>query len=151
MEIINKNNLKTSEFIEEAFNFWYKDNGHIRTPFPDYIQQKLKVESTEKFYNWLNNLKEEAKDELNEEALAEKFEEILFSSATQMVVTEDERISILFPFLPRIGDVLKDNDKVQNTIMDRHIKKDKDTKFLHLSCLNKVTNKKWETSFELPL
>lgn len=151
MEMIGKNNLETSEFIEEVFRFWYNDNNHIRTPFPSYIQQKLKIEATEKFYNWVNNLKKEAKDELNEEAIAEKFEEVLFSLASQMVQTEDERISILFPFLPRINDVLKDKDQAQNTVIDRHIKKEKDISFLHLMCVNKETDKKWETSIELPM
>src|SRR5690554_1461334 len=144
MEMIGKNNLETSEFIEEVFHFWYNDNGHIRTPFPTYIQQKLKVEATEKFYSWVNNLKPEAKDELNEEAIAEKFEEVLFSLASQMVQTEDERISILFPFLPRINDILKDKDQAQNTVIDRHIKKEKDISFLHLMCVNKETDQKWE-------
>lgn len=151
MEIINKNNLETSEFIEAVFNFWYKDNGHIRTPFPNYIQQKLRIVATEKFHFWLNNLKKEAKDELNDEAIAEKFEELLFSSATQMVQTEDEKISILYPFLPRVNDILNDENQVQNTVIDRQIKKEEDSSYLYLFCLNKKTNEKWERAIELPM
>ena len=40
--------------------------------------------------------------ELNDEAIAEKFEEIIFEAALPMILTEDERISILYPFLPRL-------------------------------------------------
>jgi hypothetical protein len=150
MNIIDNNTLATSEFLEETFKFWYNDNDHIRSPFPDYIQSKLKIEATEKFYNWLNNLKPEAKDELNDEAIAEKFEEIIFESAVPMILTEEERISILYPFLPRTGDNLHDENGIESTILDRIIKKNEDTNFLHLSCINNVTNEKWETSFELP-
>lgn len=150
MKIIENDALVSSEFIEETFKFWYNDNEHIRSPFPDYIQSKLKIEATEKFYNWLNNLKSEAKDELNDEAIAEKFEEIIFESAVPMILTEDERISILYPFLPRTGDSLKDENGLESTIVDRMIKKNEDTNFLHLSCINNETNEKWNTSFELP-
>ena len=150
MNILDKFQLNGSEFIEETFHFWYTDNEHIRSPFPDYIQSKLKTESTEKFYNWVNNLKPEAKDELNDEGIAEKFEEIIFETALQLIITEDERISILYPFLPRLGDNLKDENGLESVIEHRIIKKEEDTNFLHLSCLNKTTNEKWETSFELP-
>lgn len=150
MNIIESDALKTSEFIEETFLFWYNDNEHIRSPFPDYIQSRLKIEATEKFYNWINNLKPEAKDELNDEAIAEKFEEIIFETSLPMILTEDERISILYPFLPRLGDALKDENGIESVITDRVIKKEEDTNFLHLSCLNKATNDKWKTSFELP-
>lgn len=150
MKLIESDALETSEFIEETFIFWFSDNEHIRSPFPDYIQSKLKTESTEKFYNWLNNLKPEAKDELNDEAIAEKFEEIIFETALPMILTEDERISILYPFLPRLGDKLKDENDIESVITDRIIKKNEDTNFLHLSCINQNTNEKWETSFELP-
>lgn len=150
MKIIDSGTLETSEFIEETFIFWFSDNEHIRSPFPDYIQSKLKTEATEKFYNWINNLKPEAKDELNDEAIAEKFEEIIFEAALPMILTEDERISILYPFLPRLDDKLKDENGIESSITDRIIKKNEDTNFLHLSCINRDTNEKWETSFELP-
>lgn len=150
MKIIENDALVSSEFIEETFRFWFTDNEHIRSPFPDYIQSKLKTESTEKFYNWINNLKPEAKDELNDEGIAEKFEEIIFEAAIPMILTDDERISILYPFLPRLGDKLKDDSQKESEIVNRIIKKDEDTNFLHLSCVNCETGEKWETSFELP-
>jgi hypothetical protein len=150
MKIIDSNSLATSEFIEETFLFWYSDNEHIRSPFPDYIQTRLKTDATEKFYAWVNNLKPEAKDEMNDEIIAEKFEEIIFESALPLIATEDERISILYPFLPRVGDDLADVEKKVSVVTDRIIKKDEDTNFLHLTCINKETGEKWETSFELP-
>lgn len=150
MSIIESDKLKTSEFIEEAFNFWFRDNDHVRSPFPDYIQSNLRASATEKFYNWLNNLKPEAKDELNDEIIAEKFEELLFEEASKLVITEDEHISILYPFLPRLGDSIHDENDQNSVIIDRSIQKIEDDNFLKLNCQNSVTNEKWETSFQLP-
>ncbi len=150
MKILENHTLESSEFVEETFAFWYTDDNHIRSPFPDYIQARLKIDATEKFYTWVNNLKPEAKDEMNDEIIAEKFEEIIFEAALPLISTEDERISILYPFLPRVGDELADEEKKASIIADRIIKKDEDTNFLHLTCINKETGEKWETSFELP-
>jgi len=150
MKILENHTLESSEFVEETFAFWYTDDNHIRSPFPDYIQARLKIDATEKFYTWVNNLKPEAKDEMNDEIIAEKFEEIIFEAALPLISTEDERISILYPFLPRVGDELADEEKKASIIADRIIKKDEDTNFLHLTCIIKETGEKWETSFELP-
>ena len=124
MKILENHTLESSEFVEETFAFWYTDDNHIRSPFPDYIQARLKIDATEKFYTWVNNLKPEAKDEMNDEIIAEKFEEIIFEAALPLISTEDERISILYPFLPRVGDELADEEKKASIIADRIIKKD---------------------------
>lgn len=150
MSLIEEDNLRTSEFLEEAFKFWYNDNHHIRSPFPNYIHNQLREESTVKFLDWLNNVHPEAKAEFSDEVIAEKFEEILFDLALKMVNTEDEKISILYPFLPRQGDKLKDNNHVENVITNRFIKKEVDNNYLFLSCINQETNVKWETSMVLP-
>lgn len=150
MQIIENDRLATSEFIDEAFKFWFKDNDHVRSPFPAYIQSKLKTAAIEKFYHWLNNLKPEAKDELNDEVIAEKFEEALFEEASKLVVTEDEHISILYPFLPRIGDSIHDENDQNSTIKDRSIQKIDENNFLKLKCQNCETEEYWETSFQLP-
>jgi hypothetical protein len=150
MGIIEINSLKTSEFLEEAFRFWFSDNHHLRSPFPSYIHTQLKEVSTQQFLKWLNAIHLDAKDELNDDIIAEKFEEFLFEAALQMVVTEDEKITILYPFLPRCGDKLKDKDGIENTITDRYIKKEQDNNYLYLKCLNLHSNTNWETSMVLP-
>ncbi len=142
--------FESSTFIEATFNFWYQDNEHIRSPFPNYIQSNLKKKATDAFFNWLNNIKPEAKDELNDEAIAEKFEELIFETALPMIVTEEERITILYPFLPRSGDQLTDDVGLESTVLDRRLEKTGDHHYLHLSCRTNETDEKWETSFELP-
>ncbi|MBI2260003.1 MAG: hypothetical protein HYU67_14020 [Flavobacteriia bacterium] len=148
---MNSFDLEKSELLEQAFQFWFNGQEHIRSPFPAYIQSELKVLATEKFEQWLKNLNEEAKDEVVDEIIAEKFEEILFEQAHQLVLTEDERLTILYPFLPRLGDQLKDDQGVESEIVDRMLHNDKDERFLEIVCKRLEEGTKWTTRFELPI
>ena len=143
-------NIAKSELVKQAFEFWFDNHEHIRSPFPNYIQSDLKSKSTSKFESWINNLKDGAKDELNEEMIAEKFEEIMFEIAHELVITEDEKTTILYPFLPRLGDKLKDAEENESEIIDRNIFKENDTNFLKINCRRLTDNETWSTSFELP-
>ncbi|MBK9193150.1 MAG: hypothetical protein IPM77_17540 [Crocinitomicaceae bacterium] len=147
---LNPDTVEGSELVQETFEFWFSDREHIRSPFPAYIQNDLKRISTERFFGWAKNLKEEAKDEMNEEMIGEKFEEIIFDAATQLVKTDDERITILYPFLPRCGDSIIDEHQISGTIKDRWIERDNDKARLNVKFETADKNER-ETSFELPL
>lgn len=151
MRELDSTSVESSELVEHTFKFWFRDNEHIRSPFPSYIQPELKVKSTDRFYAWAVGLDPKAKDELNDEAVGEKFEEIIFEVATGLIKTEDERITILYPFLPRLGDALSDDDKKASTVIDRKIYKEGDTSLLKVVCKEVDSEKKWETEFQLPL
>lgn len=146
---IVESSVEKSEMIEAAFEFWFKDNQHIRSPFPEYIRQKLKQNAVAKFSRWVNNLKSEAKDEMNEEMIAEKFEQILFEEAVKLVMTEDEKITLHYPFLPRIGDRVFDENNEVGLIQSRYIQQEKDHGYLKVKL--EKESKIWETSFELPV
>lgn len=144
------NKVEESKMIQAACDFWFNDHEHIRSPFPEYVRAKSKAEAISSFSNWVNNLLPEAQDEMNDEMIAEKFEETLFEKAAALVITEDERITILYPFLPRVGDIVND-DKKDGIVSDRHIYEEKDHKFLKVKLKSKDVDENWETSFELPL
>ncbi|MBV6460588.1 MAG: hypothetical protein HJHJAOHD_00703 [Flavobacteriales bacterium] len=150
IEELNPASESSKEMIEETFKFWFTSNHHIRSPFPEYIHDKLKTEGTEKFWHWALNLKPEAEKELNEEIIAERLEEIIFETALKLVLTEDEKITIRYPFLPRIGDTInaKDTNEASN-VVDRWIVKEGDNEYLKVTLSNNTTNEKWETKFEL--
>lgn len=141
----------SSEMAKFAFNFWFSDNEHIRSPFPDYIQSELKQITEKEFQKWLDSLHLDASEEVDEEILAEKFEQILFESAIPLIKTEDERISILYPFLPRLGDSLKDDESNESIVTDRYLKKEADASFLQIVCEKLHNKEKWNTSFELTI
>ncbi len=151
MNELLKDTVERSELVEQTFDFWFNDREHIRSPFPTYIRPELRRKATDLFFNWSANLKEEAKDEMNEEMVAEKFEEIIFETATTLVKTQEERLTILYPFLPRIGDQLKNEKGDAGHITDRWMKKEGDHNFMWVTCVNTFTKEKWKTSFELPL
>ncbi len=137
---------------DAAFNFWFNDNKHIRSPFPAYIKKNLKEKAKAKFSDWTSKISEQAKKEINDEIIAEKFEEILFETAAEFVSTKDEKLTILYPFMPRIGDIInpKDDSKGESEIIDREHLKRGDQSFLKVKLKAINSGNEWETEFELP-
>ena len=151
MNELEMNTVESSELVDQTFKFWLNDNDHIRSPFPSYIHSEMKAQATEKFFNWAKSLNPKAKEEMNDEMIGEKFEEFIFETATSLIKTEDERITILYPFLPRIGDKIENTGEPESVVVDRVLLKDGDHSFMKI-VLEKVGSKeKWETKFELPI
>ncbi len=142
---------RSSEFIEETYKFWFSDNQHVRSPIPSYIQSELKTNATDRFLKWVGTLGEGAKDEVKDEIVAEKFEEIIFEEALQLVLTDDERISLQYPFLPRTGDEINDETHGASKIVDRALLTETDFVYLRVKLETNANGEKWETKFELPL
>lgn len=142
------------EMIEAAFDFWFNDREHIRSPFPYYIREELRLNSTNKFLDWTLGLNEKARKEINDEILSEKFEEILFELAQKLVLTEDEKLTIQYPFLVRIGDVIEHKENtlghVKSTVIDRSYLKRGDEAVMKVKLNDLETGEEWETEFELP-
>jgi|TARA_R110000782_G_scaffold186164_3_gene276377 hypothetical protein len=153
MKALEPNTVESSELVEQTFNFWFSDNEHIRSPFPEYIRPILKENAVDAFFKWVSNLNPKAKEEVNDEMIAEKFEELIFEAAMGLVHTEDEKITIQYPFLPRVDDEIRNNEEdVQlSKIIDRTLTKEGDTKFLKVKLENSSDQQVWETKFELPL
>lgn len=149
-----KDSLIDNDMLEAAFNFWYSDEQHIRSPFPVYIREPLRMKALDKFFDWANTIAEKAKKEINDEIVAEKFEEILFEIALQLVLTEDERLTIRYPFMMRIGDVVNEKEvpttEATSEVVDRSFLKRGDLAFMKVKLKNTSTGKIWEREFELP-
>ncbi|MDH5604982.1 MAG: hypothetical protein OEY51_13620, partial [Cyclobacteriaceae bacterium] len=110
MNRIPENIKDANDLVDAALTFWLKGNGPIRSPFPSYIHKALQKEPREKFINWLEKLDNKTRKQLSDELLVEKFELVLFEIALNLVKTDDEKITVKYPFLPRT------NDPVQTTI-----------------------------------
>ena len=153
MNVLNPTSVENSELVEQTFHFWFTDSEHIRSPFPEYIRTELKNKSIARFQEWVGKLTDKAKDDINDTIIGEKFEEIIFENALELVITEDEKITISYPFLPRLGDEIKErsDSTEKSTIVDRLIEKEGDTVFLKVKCEREESKNKWETKFELPL
>lgn len=153
MKELESNTIESSELVEQTFNFWFTDNEHIRSPFPEYIRPILKEKAVDVFFKWVSGLNPKAKEEVNDEMIAEKFEEIIFETALHLVLTEDEKITIQYPFLPRVDDVITANEMLglKSKIIDRILLKESDDAFLKVTAEEIDSKKVWETKFELPL
>ncbi len=150
MKELEPKTVESSELVKETFKFWFSDHEHIRSPFPGYIQSQLKEQATDLFFDWTSNLDPKAKDEVNETVISEKFEEIIFETALKLVLTEDEKITILYPFLPRLEDQLVDADDQDCKVVDRDMFKEGDHSFMRVKLENLATKELTETKFELP-
>ena len=151
MKELESNTVESSEMVEETFKFWFNDNEHIRSPFPKYIHTQLKEESTQKFFEWATSLNPKAKDEMNDEMIGEKFEEFIFETATTLIKTDDERITVMYPFLPRLGDKLQKEGDTDSVVIDRALLKEGDHSYLKINLENLETKEKWDTKFDLPV
>ncbi|MCC7051592.1 MAG: hypothetical protein IT239_07435 [Bacteroidia bacterium] len=156
-EVENKINTQSyidPGMIEAALNFWFSNSEHLRSPFPVYIREDLQNKAVLKFLEWGGQISSEAKREINDEILAEKFEEILFEIAHNMVLTEDEKLTIKYPFMPRVGDHINastpQGQEGKSQVMDRFYHKKGDEVFLKIKLKNSTTEEVWETDFELP-
>ena len=82
--------------------------------------------------------------------MAEKFEEVLFESALSLVKDEDVEISLLYPFLPRMGDEVKGDTGRISCVQNRKLSKSGDHKFLDLEMKELENGRLWQTQIELP-
>jgi hypothetical protein len=146
--LVNEKNID-QEMIEASIDFWFSNKDEIRSPFPDYIKSDLLTSSIKQFVEWNKKISDEARKELNDEILVERFEEFLFEQAHKMVMTEDERITIKYPFMLRIDDQVKHEEKPLSKVIARNIVVKDDTSYLEVELSEVENGIKWSTSFEL--
>lgn len=149
-----KKEIVETNMMTAAFNYWFNDNGHVRSPFPKYIQVALREKAIKAFTEWAKKVPLKAKKEVNDEIIAEKFEELLFECALPLVLTEDEKLTIRYPFMMRIGDMINEKDKdgelIEGKVMDRWYYKKGDEAFMKIKLKRNLTGEIRETEFELP-
>lgn len=148
---IKEQDFVGSDFFDESFKFWFEDNQHIRTPFPTEIQEQLKEKTSRIFMEWIFELSDEEKSAMVNDEIAETFEMILFNQAIEMVSDEDQKITICYPFMPRLGDVVDDKEKGACEVVGRTLDVNKDEKkYLKVKLKSETVLQEWETEFELP-
>lgn len=138
------------EMLEVAIEYWYKGQEDRRSPFPDYIKSDLRKAAIIGFLDWSKKLSPDAKKEINDEILAERFEEFLFEEAYKMVMTEDEKITVKYPFMLRVEDRVNHDGKPASIVVKREITKQGDNTYLKVIFEEEESGKLWDTLFELP-
>lgn len=151
-DYIKSQKVIDKDFIEQSFQFWFVDNEHIRSPFPNSIKDALKEKTFRVFMEWVYELKEDELKEMKDEDYVEMFENILFNQATQLIDSSDidTLITVNYPFLPRLGDVVDDKENGASRVVRREIQKKDDDKVYMTLSMEAKSNVKWESKFVLP-
>lgn len=153
MEPLNiETDIDTLGLEESTFDYWFSDHGHISCPFPEYMKEQLKKETCEAFANWSDQLSEEERGILKDQLLVGKFEQLLFEKAYALARTEDEKITILHPFIPRIGESINLTKEVmgdsESIVIDRKIIKAGQKVFLQVFFKNTGSGEIWDLMFQ---
>lgn len=149
--VIKEQDFVETDFFEASFKFWFKDNEQIRSPFPEKIQPELRGLTSRIFVEWILELSDEEKSKLDKEEIAEVFEMFLFNQAIGLVEDEEQKITICYPFLPRVDDVVDDKSRGSSTVIKRQMNvKEDNKKYLKLNLKSESASAEWETEFELP-
>jgi hypothetical protein len=151
MNVGNMKKVEGSALVEETLKFWFTDQDHLRSPFPLYIRERLKTEAISNYLKWMDQLDEKGKEEMGEDFFRDKLEEVIFQTAIHFVKTEDEKLTLCYPFMPRIGDKVKaSNDGEFSIVFERGLITKGDQKYLRIKLKEENSEKIWERMFELP-
>ncbi|MGB6046310.1 MAG: hypothetical protein WBG34_01805 [Flavobacteriales bacterium] len=142
--------VRESPALHETIAFWFKDQDHLRSPFPQAIKEALTEQAALRFHKWVNLLDPKAQGEVDNEVVGEKIEEIIFTCAMELVSDPEQRITIGYPFMPRPGDPIRSADGAASTVIARKIEKEGKDAFLMVLARETVSGKEWSTRFELP-
>lgn len=150
-KIFSNDKQAQADFVQSTIKSWYDREDHVRCPFPLYIRKELEKKALLSFQQWTQALDPSKKNEMPLQEFVEIFESILFHDATQLVSSEDEQLTILFPFMPRLGDSVKDSTHGFGTIITRKLEQKEGQKNkLTVSIASYKDQQTWQTSFELP-
>ncbi len=155
ISMLTLDQLRASAMVQQTFTYWFTDHGHVRSPFPAHMHDKLREQVLAAFSAWVLQLDAKALDEMNEEVAFGKFEEVLFHEGVRLARTEDEVLTLRFPFLPRLGDRIEGGGTVEgrageNIVRKRNLVREEKDEFLRVEVENVASGAAWETRFELP-
>ncbi len=144
---------KKYKLVEAACAFWFNDNDRVRSPFPKSIQRQLKDKTQARYLDWVRNFDGTDREEVDDEELAGVFESFLFAEALELVGEEDTDLllTIHYPFLPRIGDAVEDDDQGASRIVDRKLEqKDDDKLYMIISLSTVESGAAWQSEILIP-
>lgn len=140
----------TAKFIDPGFNYWFTNHDHVRSPFPNSILSDAKERTTTIFLEWIEGLKEKELKDMQEDEFVEMFETILFNEAIKLVDDDDQRLTISYPFMPRMGDMVKHKDHGAGKVVERkEVITKENKKMLELTVSAENSGLIWKTEFEL--
>lgn len=133
-------------FLIEAFNFWLYDNAELRSPFPSYTHEPLIQNTFERLMHWAF---ERTVAQTSDDEISEVFQAIITEEGVKLVQTDDERLSILYPDFPRVGDKTTIEERGRYAVTRRVLYQKDEGLFLKVYLMNEVTKGVLETEYEV--
>jgi hypothetical protein len=133
--------------MDAAFDFWLSD-GEQRSPFPEYMHEQLHDLTFRAFMERTLTLDRSA---VTAELLGEQFGQVIREVGLQLARSDEDRLTILYPELPRAGDQLNATDegqKVGGRILRRYLSGTEGDRQLRV-VVRMDTGEEWETGFEV--
>ena len=148
---LNEQTLIGQDFVEASFTNWLEDTEDYRCPFPERMRDELAQRTLRLFMEWIFQLKNPGA--ISGEELSVKFGEIIQTVGWSLAESEDEKLSISFPSLPRVGDSVTFRSpagKVESNgeILRRQLVKTEQGQEMRVTVLLD-TGEEYETGFEL--
>ncbi len=143
---LKRQTIISKKFINNAFNYVFSDSNEFRTPFPEYIRDELSYTTFRLFMEYAFKIKD---NEIDKIRFSEKFNEILIKVGLSLVKSEDERVSICYPFLPRVGDVAIAPNNKESIVRNRELITKKGKKILRIYMIAEDTKQVWDSDFAL--
>jgi hypothetical protein len=141
------------EFMEAAFADWFEDTDKFRSPFPEKMRDKLSELTFRLFMEWTFQ-RQEHDGPITAEELGEKFGEIIQMVSISLAQSDEERMTIYYPDLPRVGDAVtfhgeSESDTREGEVVNRYLVDTDGHKELRLLGRYNDTGEVWETGFDL--
>ena len=134
------------QLVDAACAFWFGTSGSVRTPFPLRIHEELKKNALASYLDWLRNLTETDRNEVDDDELASVFESFLFNEALSLLGEEDTDLvlTIHHPFMPRIGDSFDDPKNGFSKVVERTLTQKGEDELYMVLALENASKERWE-------
>ena len=133
-------------FLTEAFAYFLDDNPELRSPFPPYTHEALIQNTFQRTMHWAF---EQDKSSMTDDIVSATFHAILLEEGQKLVATDDERLTIAYPELPRTGDTANIPEKGVYKVSRRLLYEKENALFLKIFLQHTLTGHLLETEFEV--
>jgi hypothetical protein len=143
--------LVESRFLNPGFEYWFSNHEHIRSPFKKDIETEVRKNTSIIFMEWIKGLDDRELEKTPDSEFAEIFENILFNEAMKLTDDDDQRLTISYPFMPHVGDIVIHKEKGEGKITERKVSlSDANRKMFEVTVTSVKDSTVWNTQFEIP-
>jgi hypothetical protein len=136
-------------FVSAALSHYLGEHEGRRSAFPAHMHDELARRAIDAFCGWVAEHADDA--EMTAESASEQFDAIIHAEAMAFACNEEERLRILLPDAPRVGDSVTfhaEQGPQRSRIVERALESDGKGRHLRVVVALEAGGT-WETSFEL--